>query len=271
MANNCAPVNQNAITPKAEYRLLDSAMGTRLAALGLDFNTNDACLWNLTRPDEVLQCHAADLAAGADFLTTNTFGANRLWLEKFGRSDEIKEINTTAVALARRAFADQQKPAWIIGNIGPTALEEKSVFIEQAHCLRKAGAELLFLETLSVPQAMAASAWLRDVRLPVWMSLWHWGDNPVEVAKIMKEAGVARWGVNCMANSETIRSVFQTLFDANLPATIIKPSAMKTHAFIKLARQCQALGARYFGGCCGTDETYISALNRELQFNSTDE
>lgn len=268
MANKRPLNSHKSITSKTDCRLLDSAMGTRLAALGLDFKTDDPCFWNLTRPDDVLRCHAADLAAGADFLTANTFGANRNWLEKYGRTNEIGEINRLAVALARQALNGQSE-GFVIGCVGPTALESKKVFIEQAHLLRHSGADLLHLETLTAPQAMTASAWLDEVRLPVWMSLWNWGDDPVKVATTMKNAGVARWGVNCDSDKKLIQSVFQTLFDHQLQATLLKPSALEMNEFIGLARHCRKLGASHFGGCCGTDETFITALKDDLIINST--
>lgn len=242
--------------------LLDSALGTRLASLGLDFNTSDACLWNLTHPEQVVQCHAADLAAGARYLTSNTFGANRAWLEKFGQASAIHQINARAVALARQALAGHDSHARVIGNIGPTALENKAVFQEQAELLASAGVGVIYLETLTAPQALAAAGWLDQMRfcIPVWMSLWNWGEQPATTAKIMQDSGVQHWGVNCINDLKTIRFIFESLIDSNLPAQLFKPSAMPIADFLNLARDCHTLGARYFGGCCGTDATYIAAL-----------
>src|SRR5829696_8699488 len=83
--------------------LLDAAMGTRLMARGLDLAHDDPCLWNLDRPDEVLDIHRRDLRAGSDAVLTNTFGANRLSLRRLGRSDQVAAINHRAVELARQA------------------------------------------------------------------------------------------------------------------------------------------------------------------------
>src|SRR3954470_1098837 len=83
--------------------LLDAALGTRLIARGLDPARDDPALWNLDRPDDVLDLHRRDVAAGADALLTNTFGATRLTLARLGRSDAVVEINRRAVALARQA------------------------------------------------------------------------------------------------------------------------------------------------------------------------
>jgi len=240
MANNA---------PAARPILLDSALGTRLAARGLDFNSDDACLWNLARPDEILRCHAADLAAGAQLLTSNTFGANRAWLAKYGRAKQVAEINARAVALARQAFLDCNRPCRVIGNIGPSATLNRAVFEEQAGLLAEAGADVIHLETLTAPQAVAASAWLDRLPLdiPVWMSLWNWGQTPAEVARIMHDAGVQHWGVNCICDPTTIRFIFESLLASNLPARLFKPSAMPMASFLDLARDCHALGRPLFG------------------------
>ena len=78
-------------------------MGTRLMALGLDPRSDDPALWNLSRPDDVLAIHRRDVAAGAGAILTNTFGANRFWLRKFGQDGAVESINRRAVRLARRA------------------------------------------------------------------------------------------------------------------------------------------------------------------------
>ena len=77
-------------------------MGTRLLALGLDPRSDDPALWNLSRPADVLAIHQRDVAAGAGAILTNTFGANRFWLERFGREAMVDSVNRSAVALARR-------------------------------------------------------------------------------------------------------------------------------------------------------------------------
>ena len=79
-------------------------MGTRLVRRGLDLRSDDPCLWNLTHPADVLDLHERDVSAGSQVLFTNTFGANRFWLENFGRADALEAINRRAVALARRAM-----------------------------------------------------------------------------------------------------------------------------------------------------------------------
>ncbi len=81
--------------------VLDAALGTRLCAMGLDLKTDDPALWNLTHPDAVKELHRRDVAAGSQAIVTNTFGANRAWLARFNRANEVAAINRRAVELAR--------------------------------------------------------------------------------------------------------------------------------------------------------------------------
>src|SRR3954471_14836692 len=87
-----------------ERRLVcDGAMGTQLMLAGLE---QGGCgeLWNLTHPERVLGIQQRYVAAGADCLITNTFGANRLMLVRHHHADELTAINKAAAQIARQAF-----------------------------------------------------------------------------------------------------------------------------------------------------------------------
>src|SRR3954468_20002465 len=124
--------------------ILDAAMGTRLQARGLDFRSDDPSLWNLTYPEEILALHRRDVSAGSRVLFTHTFGANRPWLARYGRSEAIEAINRRAVALARRAAGPG---GFVAGDIGPSAAEQTGAAAEQAAILVDAGVDALVFET----------------------------------------------------------------------------------------------------------------------------
>ena len=120
--------------------LLDGAMGTQVQALGLDeaavrgqrFAAHHKDLKNfadilcLTHPQEVADIHRRYLAAGADIVETNTFGASPIGMEEFELPNElVREINAAAVKMARLAcdeFTDRtpDRPRFVAGSIGPT-------------------------------------------------------------------------------------------------------------------------------------------------------
>ena len=95
--------------------------GTRFADYGRDVVGNNELL-NLTQPQVIRDIHVAFLKAGADILTTNTFGANRISQADYGMADLPYEMNVAAVTIAKEAIAlaGGDRKRWIAGGIGPT-------------------------------------------------------------------------------------------------------------------------------------------------------
>jgi 5-methyltetrahydrofolate--homocysteine methyltransferase len=105
----------------------DGAMGTMLQASDAtidDFAGYEGCneILNVTRPDIVTGIHEAYLDAGADCVTTNSFGANLSNLGEYGISGRIAELSEASAQLARAAadrWATPGRPRWVLGSIGP--------------------------------------------------------------------------------------------------------------------------------------------------------
>src|SRR4051794_7219273 len=93
--------------------LLDGAIGTELVGRGLRVRAESPESWNLTRPDDVRQIHAAYAAAGAEAIQTNTFGATRPRLARFGLGAQMREICLAGVRLAREGAP----AATVIGSL----------------------------------------------------------------------------------------------------------------------------------------------------------
>jgi len=166
--------------------VLDGAMGTMVQALKLDENTirgerfaghhkdlaNFVDILCLTHPDAITEIHRQYLAAGADIVETNTFGASVVGMEEFDLPRELVfEINAAAVACAKRAVelqlkVDPSRPRFVAGSMGPTtkqtAISTKvddpafrgitfdelaESYEEQARALIEAGVDILFPET----------------------------------------------------------------------------------------------------------------------------
>ena len=162
----------------------DGAMGTMLQAADLtvaDFDGHDGCneVLNVTRADVVRQVHRAYLAAGADCVTTNTFGANLGNLGEYGIGDRIAELSEAGAQLARDV-ADEFTAAdgrvrWVLGSIGPgTKLptlghvafrELRDSYYENAAGLLRGGADGLIIETC--PDLLQAKAAIIGARRAV--------------------------------------------------------------------------------------------------------
>ena len=157
----------------------DGAMGTQLYARGVSY---DQCFdeQNIERPDLVEQIHREYIAAGAELIETNTFGANRARLAAFGLEEHVRTINQRGARIARAAREICGVEVFVAGSVGPTgkALEPyghatpgeiREIFREQISALLEGGVDLLILETFGdvneIAQAVHAA---RDVTdLPI--------------------------------------------------------------------------------------------------------
>src|SRR4030095_12772127 len=96
--------------------------GTRFAAHGPDLRGSGDVL-NLRLPDVVREIHAEYLAAGADLIETNTFGATRIAQEDYGLAEFAREINVAAAQIARSAVdavSSAERLCFVAGALGPT-------------------------------------------------------------------------------------------------------------------------------------------------------
>src|ERR671914_2678969 len=96
---------------------------------------------NLRSPETVVSLHVSFIKAGADLIETNTFGANRRKLAAHYLDDEIVQINSAAVKLAREAREIAGRDVYIGGSIGPLGAElpeqrRHALFSEQASALQ---------------------------------------------------------------------------------------------------------------------------------------
>ncbi|HEX2772974.1 MAG TPA: methionine synthase [Micromonosporaceae bacterium] len=145
--------------------IADGAMGTMLQAADLaldDFDGLEGCneILNVTRPDVVRGVHEAYLAAGADCVETNTFGANLANLAEYDIQHRIRELSAAGARIAREAadaYATPERPRFVLGSIGPgTKLPTlghaayaalRDAYQQNAAGLIDGGADALIVET----------------------------------------------------------------------------------------------------------------------------
>ncbi|WP_435795660.1 methionine synthase [Micromonospora luteifusca] len=145
--------------------IADGAMGTMLQAADLtldDFDGLEGCneILNVTRPDVVRGVHDAYLAAGADCVETNTFGANLANLAEYDIPQRIRELSEAGARIAREAAdaaSTPQRPRFVLGSIGPgTKLPTlghadyatlRDAYQENAAGLIVGGSDALIIET----------------------------------------------------------------------------------------------------------------------------
>lgn len=279
----------------------DGAMGTMLHALGASLDESFDAL-NLNRPEIVTEVHRAYLAAGADVIETNTFGANRLRLEQWGLHDRVRAVNLRAVKLAREAREISGRAAFVAGSLGPlqrtlapygslSAVEAESIFREQIEALLEGGVDLLVIETISAIDEMTAA--IRAARassdLPIVAMMTFAEDgrtvsgNAVcDVTRALTDEGADVIGANCSVGPRKIMSVLREMREACDSIThhsrlacmpnagwptrangrVIYPSSPEYLA--QFALDAAALGVRLVGGCCGTSPVHIAAMRSAL-------
>ena len=167
--------------------VLDGAMGTMLQNAGLTGNSD---MFTLTHPEVLADIHRRYLEAGADIITTNTFGAQRISQQEYGTEQNVAEMNRQAVRLARRLCDEftaltPQKPRFVAGSVGPTgkmlSMSEDvndpasrsitfdalaSAYEEQIRVLVSEGVDVVLVETIFDTLNAKAAIWaygkLRD-------------------------------------------------------------------------------------------------------------
>lgn len=279
--------------------LADGAMGTMLHATGVPI---DACFdaLNLTDPDAISLVHRAYIAAGADIVETNTFGANRLRLEPHGLADQVTRINKRAVKLAREEREISGQPVLIAGSIGPTGRsvgtfsripteEVRGVFREQAEALLEGGVDLIFIETMGSLDEMdaAVDAVRTACDLPI-VAMMTFGDDgstlsgdlPLTVMRRLANAGVSVIGGNCSVGPGKLLPVMRSLARdrddvpngdqihlACLPnagwPTFVGSRVFYPSSpeyFAGFAVDAIEAGVGLIGGCCGTTPEHIRAM-----------
>jgi 5-methyltetrahydrofolate--homocysteine methyltransferase len=280
---------------RGELLICDGAMGTMLQAHHLPAGTMPE-LWNAEHPEVLLAIHRAYLAAGAQIITTNTFGGNRLRLAEAGLAARCAELNRLGVELAREAAGEA---AWVAGDVGPTGqlleplgpltlAQAEEVFTEQVTALAEAGADLILIETQhTIEEACAAVRMARaHTSLPVFCTFAFnakgrtmMGLRPADAAREVEQAGGHVVGANCGEGPAAIIAALEGMRGATSLPLMAQANAGIPHVaegqgtvwdvtpeqLAEHACTFRALGARVIGGCCGTRPEHIAAIRTALR------
>lgn len=233
--------------------------------------------------------------AGTQILYAPTFTGNRIKLAEYGLADQLADINTRLVALAKEAAQGQ---AFVAGDLtmtgqqlyplGELQFEQLvDIYKEQAKVLCDAGADLFVVETMmSLQETRAAVIAIKEIcDLPVMASLTFeddgrtlFGTNPETAVVVLQSLGVDAVGLNCSTGPmEMVEIVGQMYAYANIPI-LAKPNAglpelengqtvYKTspQEFAEAGKKLVDAGAAALGGCCGTTPAHIKALSQAVK------
>ena len=265
----------------------DGGMGTLLQEQGLQAGELPET-WNLKNPEPIIQIHKAYLAAGADIILANTFGANRF---KYG--EDLEKIVTAGVANAKKAVAESGKKAYVALDIGSTGKllqpmgtldfeEAVGVFAEIIRVGEKAGADLILIETMSDTYELKAAvlAAKENSTLPIMATVIFdeskkmlTGASPQVVVSLLEGLGVDALGINCGLGPKQMKEIVKELLKyASIPV-IVNPNAglprsengktvfdVGAEEFAQDMEEIVTMGAWFAGGCCGTTPAHIQAM-----------
>lgn len=277
--------------------LIDGAMGTELFRRGLG-SGDPPELWNVEEPDRVKSVYQAYVDAGSDVFLTNSFGGTAFRLKLHRLHERVEELNEAAARIGREVADAADRTVLVAGSMGPSGelLEPMgtmtpatcaAAFAAQAKGLSAGGADLLWIETMShLDEVAAAIEGARSVSdLPITATLSFdtagrtmMGVTGAEAVTRLAELGVAAVGANCGNNLGDTEAAIAEMRAADPSMVLISkanagmpewrgtelhysgsPDVMAAHAH----RQ-RAAGVQLIGGCCGSTPEHLALMRAVL-------
>ncbi len=275
--------------------VFDGAMGTEIYRRNFFVNTSyeNLCLSN---PGVIEAIHQSYLDAGAEVLTTNSYGANFNKLAKFGLAERLEEINRAAVRIARKVADGKALVGASVGPIGEipkgvSCPKDKAVAIiaGQIRALAAEEPDFILFETLrslyDVEIALAALE-IAAPRMPFMISVQvdHnartlSGDDVSAILGFLASAPLQpdAFGINCGSGPEGMLEAYEKFAHHCPYPVVVQPNAgvpknvdnrmiyMSSPEYLTTyAMRFVALGARGVGGCCGTTPDHIRDMVRSI-------
>ena len=276
----------------------DGAMGTMLQGKGLT-DGGAPELWNVENPtaiEEVLEEYAA---AGANLITTNTFGGTRGRLQMHGLEDRLFELNKAGAEIARKV-ADRHPGCFVMGDVGPsgelmepmgtmTVDDAKALFVDQIKALVAGGVDAILIETMSdLQEVEAAVNAAKEVApsLPIIVTFSFdtnlrtmMGVKPAVAVSTLAAEGVRIIGANCGRGVDEMRVIAKELTEARPDGIFIITQSNAglpklvggdfiydgtPEEMAKYAQDMKALGVNVIGSCCGSTPAHTKAMAATL-------
>jgi len=275
--------------------LADGGMGTMLYSKGVYINTCFDEL-NMTNPGIVQEIHREYVRSGADIIETNTFGANRFKLRKYGLNDKVADINRAGVQIARE---EATSGTFLAGSMGPLGInvepwgqlprtEAQAAFAEQARSLSEGEVDLIILETFSdFHELELAVIGIRstcpDIPIIAEMTIDEdgnslYGTPPETFTKDLEGLGVQAIGVNCSVGPAPMLQCIERMAKVtSLPLSAMPNAGMPREVdgrniylcspdyMAEYAKRFILSGVRIVGGCCGTTPAHIKAMRAAIK------
>lgn len=277
---------------KKNIVIFDGAMGTQLQKKGLKLGEVPETI-NITNKDKIMEIHKEYIESGANVITTNTFGANELKLERTGYC--VEEIIDGAVSAAKQAIGEKEVYAALdVGPIGELLEPMGTLTFDRAYEIFKrqivqgvkSGVDLILIETMTdlYEMKVAVLAAKENSTLPVLATMSFEKDHrtftgclPSSMAITLEGLGVDGLGINCSLGPKEINPIVQELMkwthlpvlvQANAGLPSMKDGQMHYEVgpeeFAHEVLEYVKLGVNMVGGCCGTTPDYIKEIKNKV-------
>ncbi len=283
--------------------IFDGAAATEFYRQGIFVNNSYENL-NLVNPGVVSKLHEAYVNAGVNVLTTNSFGANKNKLSRFGLGDRTEEINAAAVKLARAAAEKAERRIYIAGSVGPAgesaghgnmpdSREAVTALAGQIEALKCGGTDFILAESIpDMQSAQSMAAALSETGTENYMvsfalkrealSGLEEPENSVLSAMIQLfeklENKPFAYGLNCgLGPDEMLTALLKAGTLTKLPL-VVQPNSGTPHEvdnrimymctpeyFTTYAVRYIQSGASGVGGCCGIGPEHILEMARAVK------
>ena len=276
----------------------DGAMGTMLQDRGLT-DGGAPELWNVEKPEEIEAVLEAYAAAGANFITTNTFGGTAGRLAMHGLEDRLAELNKAGAVIARKV-ADRHPGCFVMGDIGPsgelmdpmgtlTPETGKALFSAQISALVAGGVDAILIETMSdLGEVEAAVAAAQEVApgMPIIVTMSFdtnlrtmMGVKPAMAIKHLAALGVRIVGANCGRGTDEMSQIAKELVEARPEGVFIITQSnaglpkLQGDVFIydgtpeemaRYAKEMKDLGVNIVGSCCGSSPAHTKLISAAI-------
>lgn len=273
----------------------DGGWGTMIMQRGLKHGEAPETV-TLSNPAILNEIAGLYLDAGAEILTTNTFGGSTLRLQPFSLEESADEINRKGVEVIRTAVGEK---AYVSASVGPTGKlvapcgttkpeEVFTSFVRQARELLAAGPDLICVETMTdLQEAVLAVQAVRSLSsaIPIMATMTFnekprgfftiMGTSIEKAAKGLEAAGATIVGSNCgngIENMVKIAGAFKE--HTSLPIAIQANAGLplmrdgrtvypeSPDFMAEKAMELLEIGVQIIGGCCGTTPEHIRALRK---------
>lgn len=276
----------------------DGAMGTMLQGKGLT-DGGAPELWNVENPTAIEELLEEYAAAGANLITTNTFGGTRGRLQMHGLEDRLFELNKAGAEIARKV-ADRHPGCFVMGDVGPsgelmepmgtmTIDEAKALFADQIKALVAGGVDAILIETMSdLQEVEAAVKAAQEIapNLPVIVTFSFdtnlrtmMGVKPAIAVKTLAAEGVRIIGANCGRGVDEMRVIAKELSEARPEGIFIITQSNAglpklvgddfvydgtPEEMAKYAQEMKELGINVIGSCCGSSPAHTKAISAAI-------